>query len=207
MGVATRSESAIHSSGARAHPTVLEVHNDTIGQRRGSPRCLGRESIPGRAIRDLEHDDLAAKPLGQGCGRGDGPLRWTRFVDRQQSSRTSQPPVIASDCRQPGMRSARRDRAEQAPTIGTFGNVRGRAPCGLGSELRCGSHTHWTVPAPPRTRYHLPGQPTGPWGNGSPTDSGSVSPGSNPGGPAPKAQLRGPLPSVFAEGLKTASAP
>src|SRR5438105_857327 len=26
--------------------------------------------------------------------------------------------------------------------------------------------------------------PTGPWGNGSPTDSGSVSPGSNPGGPA-----------------------
>src|SRR6266542_2675906 len=31
---------------------------------------------------------------------------------------------------------------------------------------------------------HFRRSPTGPWGNGSPTDSGSVSPGSNPGGPA-----------------------
>jgi hypothetical protein len=40
------------------------------------------------------------------------------------------------------------------------------------------------VPASRLYRAGSMGDLIGPWGNGSPTDSGSVSPGSNPGGPA-----------------------
>src|SRR6266540_6771951 len=43
---------------------------------------------------------------------------------------------------------------------------------------------------------HFRRSPTGPWGNGSPTDSGSVSPGSNPGGPANRLAHRPPLSST-----------
>src|SRR6266498_3590672 len=42
---------------------------------------------------------------------------------------------------------------------------------------------------------HFRRSPTGPWGNGSPTDSGSVSPGSNPGGPAANAWRRDDRPA------------
>jgi hypothetical protein len=50
------------------------------------------------------------------------------------------------------------------------------APRGYGSPVTLFARR--TKPLP------FPDPPTGPWGNGSPTDSGSVSPSSNLGGPA-----------------------
>src|SRR6266566_301101 len=44
--------------------------------------------------------------------------------------------------------------------------------------------------------WHFRRSHVGPWGNGSPTDSGSVSPGSNPGGPASRTRAHPNL--VFA---------
>src|SRR5207245_10639007 len=48
-------------------------------------------------------------------------------------------------------------------------------------ELRL---VHGRPPSPPSLARRVTSLAVGPWGNGSPTDSGSVSPGSNPGGPA-----------------------
>src|SRR4029453_18906098 len=41
--------------------------------------------------------------------------------------------------------------------------------------------------------WHIRRSHHGPWGNGSPADSGSVSPGSNPGGPATADRYQGPV--------------
>jgi hypothetical protein len=84
-----------------------------------------------------------------------------------------------------GGASLRRARAWARPRQRTWDVSFNRVP----SSFRDPGDTNRRISWPGGSRVRGPcsisaGAPTGPWGNGSPTDSGSVSPSSNLGGPA-----------------------